>query len=155
MAKVYATRTQIVGVSDLLRAHLMPADGGLFVYAEGWSDTLIAERLATPANPINEGHVAGLRADLYGNLRKSPAPQPVADDARIAILEAALAQERARNDRTAARLEELATLHARLCKTLKLNHVVDVAHLAGSLPERPAGTTRMLDLPGGANGAHP
>lgn len=144
MAKVYTSRAQIIRISELLKEHLNPADGGLFSYASDWSDARVAEIVATEANPITAGHVLTVRAELFGNLRTSAPVSAV--ETRVAALTAELAAERSKSERLDSRLALIEELHAKLCLLVSVNQLVDARHLTGRAP------SARLAAP--TNGAH-
>lgn len=127
MARVYSTRAQIIKIGTMLAEHLEPVEGGLFAYDGGWSDDRIAAEAAPLGNAIVATHVATVRQELYGNLRKPP---EVASD-EIAALRAQVAELQRAALAQAAALEKLSDLHAKLCANLALNRVADVRHLSG------------------------
>lgn len=121
MAKVHATRKQIIEISDLLRLHLKPSEGGLFAYDGEWSD----QKIADTVGGLNANHVAHIRSECFGKLYQRA---PVDD---VSALKAELAAVKAQGQAIAKNLADLWDLHAKLCATLAVNRVLDVRYLAG------------------------
>ncbi|MDQ2079517.1 hypothetical protein RA307_04925 [Xanthobacteraceae bacterium Astr-EGSB] len=130
MAKVVASRAQIIKVSDLLREHLKEAGENLFAYDEGWND----KRVADDVTGITAIHVSKIRTDLYGRIRPA-APAllqgGVVDEARMARIEKGLAELAADTGKLSELVDEVRRLHAMLCQSISVNRLLDVRHLAG------------------------
>jgi hypothetical protein len=114
------SRTEIIKANELLKEHLIAEASGLFSYRDDWSDDRIASELRSGMPPMNA--IKNLRAELFGQLRKSPAKDA---EPRIAALEDAV-----RN--LVLQLAALSDKHTKLCETLSLNQIVNVRHLKNS-----------------------
>lgn len=123
-----ATFRQKLAIYELLKDFLKTNDDGTAEYIEGMNDEGIAKRV----EGATVNHVAGIRRAEFGNFPVQQRGNVSTLQARIEQLETAVANLIKCN-------HDLAQKHDTLCKTLALNKVADVRHLATTHRDNGAG----------------
>jgi hypothetical protein len=123
-----ATFRQKLKLYELLKEFLKVNEDGTAEYIEGMNDEAIAKRV----EGATASHVANIRRAEFGNFPTQQRGNVATLQARIEQLETAVANLIKCN-------HDLAQKHDTLCKTLALNKVADVRHLATTHRDNGAG----------------
>lgn len=123
-----ATFRQKLAIYELLKDNLKVNEDGTAEYIDNMNDEGIAKRV----EGATVSHVANIRRAEFGNFPTTTKGNIASLQSRIEQLETAVANLIKCN-------HDLAQKHDTLCKTLALNKVADVRHLATTHRENGAG----------------